>query len=136
MTTKHAKYGKAYNTPTGLQEDNYYEMMYDLMDYVNSKGLTTRQAQSLFTDCFDMILDVNLTDEHTKSNYLKSIAESLDDISKRGIMIYSTSCFSSPSNWFYYLCKNCIPCGVISVTLQLIKDVGVLKSLENVFDSI
>lgn len=29
---------------------------------------------------------------------LKSIAESLDDISKRGIMIYSTSCFSSPSN--------------------------------------
>lgn len=98
MATKHAKYGKVYDTPHGLQEDNYYEMMYDLMDYVNKKGLTTRQAQSLFTDCADMILDVKPTDEHTESNYLKSIAESLDDISKRGIMIYSTSCFSYPSN--------------------------------------
>ena len=28
MTTKHAKYGKAYNTPTGLQEDNYYDIHY------------------------------------------------------------------------------------------------------------
>ena len=98
MATKHAKYGKGYETPNGLQEGNYYEMMYDLMDYVNKKGLTTRQAQSLFADCFDMVLDVKPTDEHTESNYLKSIAESLDDISKRGIMIYSTSCFSSPSN--------------------------------------
>ncbi len=98
MATKHAKYGKAYNTPTGLQEDNYYEMMYDLIDYINEKGLTTRQVQHLFADCFDMVLDVKPTDEHTESNYLKSIAESLDDISKRGIMIYSTSCFSSPSN--------------------------------------
>lgn len=95
---KHAKYGKAYNTPTGLQEDNYYEMMYDLMDYVNKKGLTTRQAQHLFADCFDMVLDVKPTDEHAETNYLKSIAESLDDISKRGIMIYSTSGFSTPSN--------------------------------------
>lgn len=98
MATKHAKYGKAYDTPLGLQEDNYYEMMYDLMNYVNKKGLTTRQAQSLFTDCADMILDVSLTDEHTEINYLKSIAESLDDISKRGIMIYSTSCFPCSSN--------------------------------------
>lgn len=98
MATKHAKYGKAYDTPLGLQEENYYEMMYDLIDYVNKKGLTTRQAQSLFTDCADMILDVKLIDQHAESNYLKSIAESLDDISKRGIMIYSTSCFSSPSN--------------------------------------
>lgn len=61
MATKHAKYGKAYDTPNGLHEENYYEMMYDLMDYVNKKGLTTRQAQHLFTDCFDMILDVKPT---------------------------------------------------------------------------
>lgn len=85
MATKHAKYGKAYNTPTGLQEDNYYEMMYDLMDYVNKKGLTTRQAQSLFTDCADMILDVKPTNEPIATDYLKSIAESLNKIANKGI---------------------------------------------------
>lgn len=60
MIIEQAKYGKAYNTPTGLQEDNYYEMMYDLMNYVKEKGLTTRQAQHLFTDCSDMVLDVKI----------------------------------------------------------------------------
>lgn len=85
MATKHTKYGKAYDTPHGLHEDKYYEMMYDLMNYVNKKGLTTRQAQSLFTDCFDMVLDVKSTDEHAKTNYLKSIAESLDKIANKGI---------------------------------------------------
>jgi len=58
MATKQAKYGKAYNSPIGLQEDNYYEMMYYLMDYIKEKGLTTRQAQCLFTDCADMALDI------------------------------------------------------------------------------
>lgn len=37
MATKNAKYGKAYNTPIGLQEDIYYEMMYDLINYVEKK---------------------------------------------------------------------------------------------------
>lgn len=68
MATKHAKYGKVYDTPHGLQEDNYYEMMYDLMDYVNRKGLTTRQAQTLFTDCFDMVLDVKVSNNESKQN--------------------------------------------------------------------
>lgn len=89
MATKHTKYGKTYNTPTGLQEDNYYEMMYDLMDYINEKGLTTRQAQHLFADCFDMVLDVKPTDEHTESNYLKSIADSLNKIANKGIDTYN-----------------------------------------------
>ena len=91
MATKHAKYGKTYNTPTGLQEDNYYEMMYDLMDYVNKKGLTSRQAQNLFTDCFDMVLDVKPTDEHAEINCLKSIAESLDKIANHGVITNPTS---------------------------------------------
>ena len=30
MATEHVKYGKPYNTPIGLQEDSYYEMIYDL----------------------------------------------------------------------------------------------------------
>lgn len=89
MATKHTKYGKVYNTPTGLQEDNYYEMMYDLMNYVNKKGLTVRQAQHLFTNCFNMVLDVKPTDEYAEINYLKSIAESLDKIANKGIDIFS-----------------------------------------------
>ena len=89
MATKHAKYGKAYNTPTGLQEDNYYEMMYDLMDYVNKKGLTTRQAQHLFADCFDMVLDVKPTTEPISADYLKSISDSLNKISEKGIEVFN-----------------------------------------------
>lgn len=57
---KTTKYGTSYETPIGLQEDNYYEMMYDLMNYVKEKGLTTRQAQKLFIDCSDMVLDEKL----------------------------------------------------------------------------
>lgn len=68
MATKHAKYGKGYETPNGLQEDNYYEMMYDLMNYVNKKGLTVRQAQHLFTDCADMVLDIKSTDNKCDDN--------------------------------------------------------------------
>lgn len=68
MAKKHAKYGKGYETPIGLQEDNYYEMMYDLMDYVNKKGLTVRQAQNLFTDCADMVLDIKIYSNSTNDN--------------------------------------------------------------------
>lgn len=83
MTTKHSKYGKGYETPNGLQEDNYYEMMYDLMDYVNKKGLTTRQAQSLFTDCADMILDVKPTDNgNDKISDTDKIVNEIDKLSR------------------------------------------------------
>lgn len=76
------RYGKSYNTPTGLQEDNYYEMMYDLMDYVNKKGLTTRQAQSLFTDCFDMVLDIKPIDnENDKISDTDKIVNEIDKLS-------------------------------------------------------
>lgn len=68
MATKDAKYGKIYDVPCGLQEDNYYEMMYDLMNYVNKKGLTTRQAQKLFVDCSDMVLDVKISNNESKQN--------------------------------------------------------------------
>lgn len=85
MATKHSKYGKSYDTPLGLQEDNYYEMMYDLMDYANRNGLTTRQAQKLFVDCADMILDCNISLEQ-KANKLSNIdrlINKLDDIKVR-----------------------------------------------------
>ena len=83
MATKHTKYGKGYETPNGLQEDNYYEMMYDLMDYINEKGLTTRQAQHLFADCFDMILDVNLSDNgNDKISDTDKIVNEIDKLSR------------------------------------------------------
>ncbi len=75
MAAKQAKYGKPYNTPIGLQEDSYYEMMYDLMDYIKEKGLTTRQAQCLFTDCADMVLDVK---NHSNSNIDNSAMSDMD----------------------------------------------------------
>ena len=98
MAAKHAKYGKAYNTPIGLQEDNYYEMMYDLMGYVNEKGLTVRQAQKLFTDCADMALDVKPTNEPISTDYLKSISDSLNKIANSGVDTF-TRCSSTNTNY-------------------------------------
>lgn len=60
MITKTTKYGKGYETPVGLTEDKYYELMYEFIDLAKVKGLTVRQAQKLFTDCSDAILDTKL----------------------------------------------------------------------------
>lgn len=60
MITKTTKYGVGYETPTGLEEDSYYEMMYEFMDLAKIKGLTVRQAQKLFTDCADIVLYTKL----------------------------------------------------------------------------
>lgn len=91
MISKTAKYGKGYHTPTGLEEDNYYEMMYDLINYIKQKGLTVRQAQQLFADCFDMVLDVKPNEECVSENYLKSIADSLHTINEKGIDVFKRS---------------------------------------------
>lgn len=85
MATKNTKYGKAYNTPIGLQEDVYYEIMYDLIDYVKEKGLTIRQAQQLFTDCSDMVLDIKPMNEPIGADYLKIISDNLTKIAEKGI---------------------------------------------------
>lgn len=89
MIIKTTKYGKGYDTPIGLEEDNYYEMMYDLIDYIKDKGLTVRQAQCLFIDCADMVLDTKPNEKHLDNDYLKSIAESLNKISNKGIDTFS-----------------------------------------------
>jgi hypothetical protein len=51
------KYGTEYTPPVGLNEQEYYGLMYALTDFVTAKGLTLRQAQRLFRDCSDMLLD-------------------------------------------------------------------------------
>ena len=58
--TKTTKYGKAYEHPYGLTEDKYYELMYEFIDLAKVKGLTVRQAQKLFEDCSDMVLDIKM----------------------------------------------------------------------------
>lgn len=60
MITKTTKYGVGYETPIGLEEDSYYEMMYEFINLAKIKGLTVRQAQKLFTDCADIVLCTKL----------------------------------------------------------------------------
>lgn len=60
MITKTTKYGKGYETPLDLDENKYYEIMYEFIDLAKVKGLTIRQAQKLFTDCADAVLSTKL----------------------------------------------------------------------------
>lgn len=60
MITQITKYDKGYETPIGLSEDKYYELMYEFIDLAKVKGLTVRQAQKLFIDCSDAILSTKL----------------------------------------------------------------------------
>ena len=54
---KNRKNGRVYEIPTGLEEDVFYGIMYDLMDYIKEKRLTIRQARILLRNCDDMLLD-------------------------------------------------------------------------------
>lgn len=60
MITETTKYGKGYESPQGLEENQYYELMYEFVDLAKVKGLTVRQAQKLFTDCSDAVLSTKL----------------------------------------------------------------------------
>ena len=71
MITKITKYGKGYEAPVGLTEDKYYEFMYEFVDLAKTKGLTIRQAQKLFVDCSDAILDTKPNELYQDNNYLK-----------------------------------------------------------------
>lgn len=85
---KLTKYENGYNLPDGLTEDNYYEMLYMFIDLAKVKGLTVRQAQKLFNDCADAVMDTKLNGEHCNNAYLKSVSESLNKIANRGIDTY------------------------------------------------
>lgn len=60
MTTIISKYEKTYEHPNGIDEDKYYELIYEFVDLAKSKGLTIRQAQKLFNDCIDAVLNTKL----------------------------------------------------------------------------
>lgn len=80
MITQITKYGKGYEIPQGLEVNQYYELMYEFVDLAKVKGLNIRQAQKLFTDCADMVLDVKPTVNESNLNACENIAKSLESI--------------------------------------------------------
>lgn len=60
MTTTISKYGKSYDSPQGIDEYTYYNLMSEFIDLAKAKGLTVRQVQKLFFDCADAILSTKL----------------------------------------------------------------------------
>lgn len=96
--SKTTKYGTVYDIPIGLEEDIYYNLLYEFVDLAKEKRLTTRQAQKLFTDCADMVLDVKQTNEPIGTDYLKSISDSLNKIANSGIDTF-TRCSSTNTNY-------------------------------------
>jgi|GEM_PF-5384969 len=59
MNTITTKFGTTYKS-RGVEEEIYYEMIYSLINFAEEKGLTTRQAQNLFIDSADAVLDIKL----------------------------------------------------------------------------
>lgn len=51
------KYGSFYEHPDGINEEDYYSLIEEFVELAKEKGLTTRQAQKLFSDCKDCVLD-------------------------------------------------------------------------------
>ena len=54
------KAGNSYEIPKNMNEDNYYNLIYEFVDLAKVKGLTVRQAQILFTTCADYVLENKL----------------------------------------------------------------------------
>ncbi|MEY8352615.1 hypothetical protein AALB39_04570 [Lachnospiraceae bacterium 54-53] len=59
MNTMTTKFRTTYDS-CGLREDLYYDLIYELINFAKEKELTTRQAQKLFIDSADAILDKKL----------------------------------------------------------------------------
>lgn len=60
MSTTTSKSGKVYHEPDGLNESEYYGIMYEVIELIREKGLTMRQSQKLFCDCADAALSIKL----------------------------------------------------------------------------
>lgn len=55
------KAGNAYKIPNGIDDLEFYNLVYEFVDLVKEKGLTIRQAQYLFEACGDYILENKLS---------------------------------------------------------------------------
>ena len=89
MITKITEYGKNYEVPYDLTEDKYYESMCEFIDLVKEKGLTIRQAQKLFIDCSDMVLNTPMKKDIIEEKSLKTIADCLNKIATKGVDSYN-----------------------------------------------
>jgi len=54
------KAGNCYEVPNGIDEEKYYNLIYEFIDLAKVKGLTVRQAQYLFDACNDYVLENKL----------------------------------------------------------------------------
>lgn len=52
--------GNAYESPKGIAENDFYNLIYEFVDLAKVKGLTVRQAQYLFDACSDYVLENKL----------------------------------------------------------------------------
>lgn len=87
--------GVSYAIPMGIRELDYYQMMLDLVDYVNSKKLTIRQSQTLFNDCSEMLLDIPY---HNKELFQDEIESETTDSKERTT--------NTTSNIMYEIMRN------------------------------
>lgn len=71
---------KTREIPVGLEDEKYYEIIYELINSINKKGLTIRQAQKILIDCADIILDTELYDNYVTTNDSISIIDCLKGI--------------------------------------------------------
>lgn len=58
--TKTTVKGIAYCIPNGIEEDIFYNLIYEFIDLAKVKGITIRQAQYLFNACADYVLESKL----------------------------------------------------------------------------
>lgn len=49
--------GITYKTPKGIDDDKFYSLIKEFSDLAKVKGLTVRQAQTLFYVCAEYVLD-------------------------------------------------------------------------------
>ncbi len=54
------KAGNSYEIPKGINDLDYYNLIYEFVDLAKLKGLTVRQAQYLFKACEDYVLENKL----------------------------------------------------------------------------
>lgn len=54
------KAGNSYEIPRGINDLEFYNLMYEFVDLAKIKGLTIRQAQYLFKACGDYVLENKL----------------------------------------------------------------------------
>ena len=52
--------GNNYEIPVNMNDEDFYNLVYEFVDLAKVKGLTVRQAQHLFKTCADYVLESKL----------------------------------------------------------------------------